>query len=318
MASQMSPSSIQSYHPGRDGGCAVTVGYDVDMPAAANGLDYLYGREIPWLSGETTDATSHLSDDVWAYVDRLCAAAEEYGAKLQFFLQGNAFERPFEGWVRVVERGHAVDSHMYNHISLLHEPLDVIERQAGETRELLSGKLGIIAVGVRGPGGYRTGLDGRQDVQQALLRAGVKWVSTKYVYSGKASAETEPPTIVGIADCQPYWYGTGLLEIPFCCYQDRHFFDSDMGGDPSRPLGEWIAYLKRAVDHAHDHNLFLNLTVHPSTSFKHDREGLYLREVLAYCRTKPDVVVATYGDVYRWLAADLRDGTPQESLPDTA
>jgi peptidoglycan/xylan/chitin deacetylase (PgdA/CDA1 family) len=259
----------------------VSFGYDVDMPAASNGLDYLYDREIPWLSGETTAATSRLNDDVWAYIDRLCTIVEGHDARLQFFLQGNAFERPFEGWIDVVERGHAVDSHMYNHISLRHEQLGVIEQQAAETRELLSEKLGTVGVGVRGPGGYVTGLDGRVDAQQALLSAGVKWASTKYVYAGKESAETEPPTIAGIADCQPYWYETGLLAMPFCCYQDRHFFDSDMGGDPSRTVEEWIACLKRAVDYAYDHNLFLNLTVHPSTSFKHDPEGLYLREVLA-------------------------------------
>jgi len=306
------PCTVESYRPRRDGGGAVSFGYDVDMPAAADGLDYLYDREIPWLSGETTDATSHLNDDVWDYVDRLCATAEEYGAKLQFFLQGNAFERPFEGWVRVVERGHAVDSHMYNHISLIHKPVETIEQQAAKTRELLSGKLNTAAVGVRGPGGYGTGLDGREDVQRALLAAGVRWVSTKYIYSGEVSAETEPPTIVGIGDCQPYWYGTGLLEMPFCCYQDRHYFDSDMDGDPGRSVAEWIAYLKRAVDYAYDCGLFLNLTVHPSTSYKHDPEGLYLREVLAHCRTKPDVVVATYRDVYRWLTGDLRDCAPQE------
>jgi peptidoglycan/xylan/chitin deacetylase (PgdA/CDA1 family) len=311
MGSRTDPSTIQSYHPGRDGGCAVTIGYDVDMPAAANGLDYLYDREIPWLSGETTDATSHLNDDVWAYVDRLCATAEEYGAKLQFFLQGNAFERPFEGWVNIAERGHALDSHMYQHINLLDEPVETVERQARDTKRLLEEKLNTVNLGVRGPGGYHSGLDGREDVQQALLRAGIKWVSSKYLYSGEVSAEAEPATISGIADCQPYWYETGLLEIPFCCYQDRHFFDSDMGGDPSRSVAEWIDYLKRAVDYAYDRNFFLNLTVHPSTSFKHDPKGHYLREVLAYCRTKPDVVVATYRDVYRWLTADLRDATLQ-------
>jgi hypothetical protein len=141
-------SNIESYDPKKDGGCAVTFGYDVDMP---DDWHYLYDREMGWPGG----CTSHLNDDVWNYIEKLCTIAEEYDAKAQFFLQGNGFERPFERWVRIVERGHAVDSHMYNHISLVHEPVETIESQARETKRLLEEKLNTVNIGVRGPGGTR-------------------------------------------------------------------------------------------------------------------------------------------------------------------
>jgi hypothetical protein len=127
-------------------------------------------------------------------------------------------------------------------------------------------------------------------------------VSTKYPYSGKVNAETEPATIAGVADSQPYFHSTGLLEIPFGCYQDRHYFDVDMGGDPTRTVDDWIAYLKAAVDFAYEQKLLVTFTVHPSTSFKHDWDGRYLSEVFAYCRQRPDILLCTYGDIYRWAA----------------
>jgi len=104
-----------------------------------------------------------------------------------------------------------------------------------------------------------------------------------------------------IASHQPFYYETSLLEMPFSGHQDRSFFDLDMGGSP-RPIEDWIAYLKQCIDLAYSRNLFLCLTVHPSTSFKHDPEARYVKEILAYCRQKPDIVLCTYRDMYRWLA----------------
>ncbi|MFQ6043632.1 MAG: hypothetical protein ACE5PV_22490 [Candidatus Poribacteria bacterium] len=63
-----------------------------------------------------------------------------------------------------------------------------------------------------------------------------------------------------------------------------------------------VSTLKQCVDLAYDCNLFLCLTVHPSTSFKHDPEARYVKEILAYCRRKPDIMLCTYRDIYRWLA----------------
>ena len=76
-----------------------------------------------------------------------------------------------------------------------------------------------------------------------------------------------------------------------------------MGGSP-RPVDEWIAYLKGCVDMAYENNLFLSLTDHPSTSFKHDPQARYVKELFEYCRSKPDIMVCTYHDLYEWINAD--------------
>jgi len=54
--------------------------------------------------------------------------------------------------------------------------------------------------------------------------------------------------MIGTADTQPYRYDeTGLLEIPFCGYQDREFFDPDCVPPRDGTLEEWIEYLKKAA-----------------------------------------------------------------------
>ena len=104
--------------------------------------------------------------------------------------------------------------------------------------------------------------------------------------------------------------GLGLLEIPLCLYQDRSYFDVDMGGDSTASVDQWVAYLKRGVDFAAAQGLVLSLTLHPSTSFKHDPKARYLDEVLAYCRQRSDVRVGTYGDIHARGAGALAGTEP--------
>jgi len=300
------PSEIVNYNPKRDGGCAVALGYDVDMPGD---LAYLYDRSLGWLAKPNAKSVTdychgHLNEDVINYIQLLTKTAEDFNARLQFFLQGNTLEDPVEPWVDIVKRGHAVDSHMYYHNSLLSEPLNSIEEQFKKTKKLLEEKLGTVNLGLRGPGGYAEGLRGREDVQQAVLAAGIKWVSSEF--AGSPLCRNIPVLrrewLDIIASHQPFYYETGLLEMPFSGHQDRSFFDVDMGGSPI-PIEEWIGYLKQSIDLAYSRNLFLCLTVHPSTSFKHDPKARYVKEILAYCRQKPDIVICTYRDMYRWLAS---------------
>ena len=300
------PSEIVSYNPKKNGGCAVAIGYDMDMPGD---LAYLYDRNIGWLSKPNPKSVTdychgHLNEDVVNYIRLLTKTAEDFDARLQFFLQGNTLEDPVDLWIDIVKREHAVDSHMYYHNSLLSEPLDSIKEQLKKTKRLLEEKLGTVNLGLRGPGGYPRGLEGREDVQRTILATGIKWVSSEFTcgpFCGQISVLSREWVNI-IASHQPFYYETGLLEMPFSGHQDRSFFDVDMGGSP-RPIEEWIAYLKQCIDLAYSRNLFLCLTVHPSTSFKHDPEAKYLQEILVYCRQKLDIVLCTYRDIYRWLAS---------------
>jgi len=185
---------------------------------------------------------------------------------------------------------------------LIETPIEEIKAQLTMTKKLIETKCNTENIGVRGPGGYSNALRGREDVQLALLGLGMKWVSTQFQYP-RSDSDNDQNWINMIPKQQPSYYRTGLLEIPFCGHQDRSFFDVDMGGRP-RPIDEWIAYLKGCVDLSYERNLFLALTVHPSTSFKHDRKARYVKELLAYCRKRHKILVCTYRDMYRWISSE--------------
>jgi len=273
--------------------CAVAIGYDVDVPGD---LDYLYVKDLGWQGG----CHGHLNEELINYVKMVVRIAEDYDAKLQFFLQGNTLEDPAEHWIEIVERGHAIDQHTYSHISLPHTPLERIESEVAKTERLIEDKLQTVNIGLRGPGGYKNGLQGRSDIQKVLLKCGIEFVSTQD--NLMSTLLSDEKIIETIADTQPYYYDeTGLLEIPFCGYQDREFFDPDCGPPRKGTLKEWIQYLKRAVDFVYDHGLAYSLVVHPSTGFKHDPEGKSIREILSYCRQKQGILICTYRDLYQWF-----------------
>ncbi len=296
---QANSSEICCYNPKKDGGCAVSFGYDVDMPG---GKEYLYDRSIPWLGG----CNGHLTDDIRNYIRTMVSVAENYDSKLQFFVQGNTFEKSVDVdlFKEISERGHAIDSHMYNHNVIIRLPIENLKSQLIMTKKLIETELKTTNIGMRGPGGILKGLHGYEDHQKAILENGIKWVSTQA--SGRKRNEySEQRLFEMVADIQPFYYDTGLLEIPFSVHQDRSFFDVDMGGSP-RPLDEWIAHLKQCIDFAYNRNLFLSLTVHPSTSFKHDPDARYLKEILSYCRQRPEIQICTFRDIYRWIDNDRK------------
>ena len=288
---------LRKYNPKKDGGCAVSFGYDVDMPSG--GDDYFYEKSLPWRGF----AHGHLNQDVRDYIEHIVTLAEDYETKQQFFIQGNTFEKEKDVtfWKKIAKRGHAIDSHMYSHDNMLEVGSDEVKSQLAKTKRLIETKLGVENIGVRSPGGYRTALKGRKDIQKAVLDAGLKWGSTQYIHDFNKSDSEQATEIV---DEQWYYYETGLLEIPFCGAQDRTFFDTDCGGDPTRTPNDWIAYLKHFIDVAYEKRLFLTLTVHPSTSFKHDPQAKYVTEIFSYCRQKPDIVLCTYQDMYRWIISE--------------
>ena len=293
-------SQIERYDPKRDGGCAVAFGYDMDMPCA--GVEYLYDRNLGWPRDAECIANGHLNEDVRTYVRLLASISEDYGLGLQFFVQGNTFEQTEDAalWTEIAGRGHAIDSHMYNHDSLLRTPVEEVRSQLEKTKSLIERHCGTENIGLRGPGGYEQALHGREDVQQVILDVGIEWVTTQFQ---RAVHGNDQSWIDMIPSQQPVYYPTGLLEIPFCGHQDRSYFDVDMGGSP-RPVNEWISYLKKCINLALENGLWLSLTTHPSTSFKHDPEAIYLREIFDYCSQNPDIILCNYQDMYRWISVE--------------
>ena len=198
-------SKIDCYNPKRDGGCAVSLGYDVDMPPG--GDIYLYDRSIGWLYTDEEIAHGHLNDDIRNYINTLGTIAESYDSQLHFFIQGNTFEREVDTafWKEFAKRGHAIDSHMYYHDELIEMPVDEVKSQLTRTKKLIEGKLGTKNIGLRGPGGYDNALRGREDVQRAVLDVGIKWVSTQFQYPDSDSGN-DKNWINMIPKQQPFFY----------------------------------------------------------------------------------------------------------------
>ena len=155
-------SQIEHYNPKRDGGCAVAFGYDMDMPCA--GLEYLYDRNLGWPRDGECIANGHLNEDIRTYVRLLAGISEDYGLGLQFFVQGNTFEETEDAalWTEIAGRGHAIDSHMYNHDSLLRTPVEEVRSQLIKTKNLIERHCGTENIGLRGRNRSDGGCEGQR------------------------------------------------------------------------------------------------------------------------------------------------------------
>ena len=130
-------SQIERYDSKRDGGCAVAFGYEMDMPCA--GVEYLYDRNLGWPRDGECIANGHLNEDVGTYVRLPASISEDYGLGLQSFVQGNTLEETEDAapWTEIAGRGHAIDSHVYNHDSLLRTPVEEVRSQLAKTKSLI-------------------------------------------------------------------------------------------------------------------------------------------------------------------------------------
>jgi hypothetical protein len=98
------------------------------------------------------------------------------------------------------------------------------------TNIALKQRVGVEANGFRTPGGFATGLDGRDDLQKMLLGLGFDWVSSKYPAhpgiddlhgSDKSPSDVAYANIVSAqAESQPLVYPTGLIELPMSPISD--------------------------------------------------------------------------------------------------
>ena len=170
-----------------------------------------------------------------------------HGGRVHFFLVCRALEQENVDWLKqILEEGHSVGSHTYDHVYLLATKpeeiqyrfqrapwliagkscVDVIRENINLAAAAMKSRLGISPAGFRAPGGFATGLSGRADIQKILLDAGFSWVSTKYPAHPNSQPGTEPDAQIfdGIvkaqAAAQPFTYPNGLVEIPMSPISD--------------------------------------------------------------------------------------------------
>ena len=291
--------------------CAVALSYDLEMCAGYSPVFINHGRIMPPVRDYTLD---------------LCATAEEFGARLQFFYVGNGLEDQDIEYLReILRRGHTIDNHTYDHVALTMTDTDLLRQELDLTNRRLKERLGVESTVLRGPGGYPGGLNWLPANQAAVLDNGFRWVSG-HMDSTMGNHGTAHDAAAA-SRLQAYRYPSGLIELPIQGWMDRMFFDFHRchdseafdtwrqaeGHQPvpdgwtcpwtdSAALDDWIDYNLAALDHAYEHGLLWVPVWHPYTHYLHDPENRALPALLAHARSKPEpVLVCTVREAVDFL-----------------
>jgi peptidoglycan/xylan/chitin deacetylase (PgdA/CDA1 family) len=212
--------------------------------------------------------------------------AKEHGGLIHFFCVGRVLEQPDVEWLRTLaSTGHPIGNHTYDHVYVLardavetqfrfqrspwlvagRSAADVIAENVKLTTIGLKERCGIEVAGFRTPGGFATGLDGREDVQQLLLEQGFDWVSSKYPAhkAGEPMVDPGPDVFADIvraqAEAQPYVYPTGLLEVPMSPISDVGAFRTNYW---KRPF--FLRAVREGVEWAIANQATYDFLCHPS------------------------------------------------------
>ena len=219
---------------------------------------------------------------------------KELGGIIHYFCVGRVLEQPDVDWLTgLAESGHPIGNHTYDHVNLLsaspeqtqfrfqRAPWLVEGRTVAEilhenirlTTIGLKDRCGINNNGFRTPGGFRTGLDGREDLQQMLLDLGFTWVSSKYPAHESGEPMQEPSADVyadivrAQAEAQPYVYPTGLIEIPMSPISDVGAFRTKFW-----KLDYFLHAAELAVEWAIETGGVFDFLCHPSCMVVEDPE----------------------------------------------
>lgn len=281
--------------------CIIVITYDTDVAGGyAPPGQVCHGRTPPFLM---------------KYIDTLCDTAENYGVKLQFFQIANGLEKEdvVNHLKEVISRGHSVDCHTYSHLNLSQTPPDLLDDDLKKASHLFKEKLGFISYILRGPGGYQHN-ELPEENQKVILKNGYKAVSGEFdyeLYKGDRDYAISSPL-----RSTPFYYPTGLLEIPVPGCTDRMWFDNykcvnqksfeewrkKFGHRPvpcgwkcpwtsENSLEEWIDIHIKTLDFVYENRLLWVICWHPYSHYLHDPENKTLPSFLEYAFKKPKKVL---------------------------
>jgi peptidoglycan/xylan/chitin deacetylase (PgdA/CDA1 family) len=259
----------------------------LDRALIAITLDLEMSRNFPqWEMTHWDYEKGNLDADTKAYSIEAGQRVRERGGVIHYFCVGRVLEQESVTWLKELsDSGHKIGNHTYDHVNVLaQKPQDVqfrfqrapwllrgqtaaavIQDNIRITNEALQTRLGIQASGFRTPGGFATGLEGREDLQKMLLEQGFQWASCKYP-SHATTAAGQRPTADVFADivkkqaaAQPYRYPTGLWEIPMSPISDIGAF---RGG--RWPLEDFLEAVRLGVTWAIENRAVFDFLAHPS------------------------------------------------------
>ena len=228
----------------------------------------------------------NLNDASKTYSVEAARRVKQRGGRIHYFCVGRVLEQPDVAWLQQISReGHPVGNHTYDHVNVLakspqelqfrfqrapwliegQSPAEVIFENIRLTTVALKQRAEIDNRGFRTPGGFGTGLNGREDLQQMLLDLGFTWVSSLYPAHDNTAPEVEPTEstyqslIEATMKAQPFVYPTGLVEIPMSPISDIGAFRT----------GQWklewfLEAVRRVVLWTIDNKATFDFLAHPS------------------------------------------------------
>lgn len=250
-------------------------------------LDLEMSRNFPrWEDTHWDFEKGNLDDSARKYSVAAGRRVKARGGRIHYFCVGRVLEQSDVTWLaEIAKDGHPVGNHTYDHVNVLarksfdlqfrfqrapwliedRAPADVIRENIRLTTLALKQRIGIEARGFRTPGGFNTGLIGREDLQQMLLDLGFKWVSSLYPAHANTQPKEEPNAAVydnivqAQAKAQPFVYPTGLIEIPMNPISDIGAFRT----------GQWklewfLEAVRRAVTWTIENKVVFDFLAHPS------------------------------------------------------
>lgn len=263
-----------------------------DKAQIAITLDLEMARNFPlWEDTHWDYEKGNLNQDAKTFAVEVCRRVKKRGGVVHAFCVGQVLEQPNVDWLKAIAaEGHPIGNHTYDHVYLLAKkpneiqykfsraPWLIRDRPIAEvlrdnirlTNVALKERLGVEANGFRTPGGFATGLHGREDLQKMLLGLGFDWISCKYpAHAGMedlvATHKTTPSEaayaniVSAQLEAQPYLYSTSLLDIPMSPISDVGAFRN----------GRWqlehlLKAIRLAMDWVIERRAVFDFLCHPS------------------------------------------------------
>jgi peptidoglycan/xylan/chitin deacetylase (PgdA/CDA1 family) len=268
---------------------------DADKALISITLDLEMSRNFPTRDEMRWDfEKGNLNDETKQYTVEACRRVKAKGGVLHCFAVGRVFEQESVDWLkRIVEAGHPVGNHTYDHVNVLATKAEDIQFRFQRSPWLIAGRnladvirdnvrltnlamrtrIGLGPSGFRTPGGFPDGLRNRPDVRAMLRQEGFDWISSLYP-SHKNSRPGEAPgtdvrddIVAAQPKAQPFVYPDGLVEIPMSPISDIGAFRN----------GRWklpwfLDTVRLGVEWAIENRAVYDFLGHPSCLYVTDPE----------------------------------------------
>lgn len=258
-------------------------------------LDLEMSRNFPeWEMTHWDYEKGNLNDETKTYAVEAGRRVKAAGGVLHYFAVGRALEQADVSWLQgIVESGHPVGNHTYDHINLLAQSAEDLQFRFKRAPWLLRGqsitesirenilltnhamksRLGTTPAGFRTPGGFPEGLQKAPAIRSILQEIGFDWVSSLYPPHPYTAAMQAPgeDVLKGIVDAhskaQPFAYPEGLIEVPMSPISDIGAFRT------GRWKLEWfLQSIRRCLEWTIEHGAMFDFLAHPSCLYVVDPE----------------------------------------------